>query len=43
MDDLSQADRDAVEAIMAEEWSQLRAARIVGLIRGVEDRAPQRG
>lgn len=42
MDDLSQPDRDAVEAIMAEQWSQLRVARIVGLIRGLEDRATAR-
>jgi hypothetical protein len=42
VDDLSQPDRDAVEAIMAEEWSYLRVARIVGLIRGLEDRAAAR-
>jgi hypothetical protein len=42
MDDLSQPDRDAVEAIMAEQWSQLRVARIVGLIRDREDRAAAR-
>ncbi len=42
MNDLGQVGRDAVEAIMAEQWSQLRVARIVGLIREREDRAAGR-
>jgi polyhydroxyalkanoate synthesis regulator phasin len=42
MDDLSEADRSAVEAVMAEGWAMLRAARLVGLMRALEDRADAR-
>jgi hypothetical protein len=38
LDDLSESDRAAVEAIMAEQWSILRVGRLVGLISGLEQR-----
>ena len=38
VDDLSESDRAAVEAIMAEQWSMLRTARLVGLIGKLEQR-----
>jgi hypothetical protein len=38
LDNLSESGRAAVEVIMAEQWSILRVARLVGLISGLEQR-----